>query len=302
MPREILTPRLRLRRWLPGDRAPFAAMNADPRVMEYFPKALTREESDALIERIEAHFEQRGFGLWAVEIRGGARFAGSAGAAATEKFARAAGFAGATGTTGFAPFAGFIGLSVPRFQAHFTPCVEIGWRLAAEHWGHGYATEGARAVLDFGFEALGLEEIVSFTAEGNARSRRVMEKIGMTRNPADDFDHPSLPEGHPLRRHVLYRIVRPADDSISEKQEESPDSSRPQETRPRETSLASHPAEKVKMERFWGFMAENGHERFIPCWSQGASSRRGRSGGSSSSRIGPMNSWRTVSSLMRRGS
>jgi RimJ/RimL family protein N-acetyltransferase len=110
---------------------------------------------------------------------------------------------------GGAAFAGFVGLSVPRFEAHFAPCVEIGWRLAAQHWGHGYATEGARAALAFGFGTLGLEEIVAFTAPRNVRSRRVMEKIGMTYDPADDFDHPLLPEGHPLRRHVLYRIAPP---------------------------------------------------------------------------------------------
>lgn len=175
---ELQTDRLRLRRWLPADREPFAALNADPQVTRYLGGPLSREESDALAARIEAHFEQRGFGLWAVEIRGGA------------------------------PFAGFIGLAVPRFEARFTPCVEIGWRLAAEHWGQGYASEGARAALAFGFESLGLEEIVSFTAPANLLSRRVMEKIGMTHDPADDFDHPFLPEGHPLRRHVLYRIAR----------------------------------------------------------------------------------------------
>jgi ribosomal-protein-alanine N-acetyltransferase len=144
--------------------------------MEHFPAALSREESDALADRIEAHFNQHGFGAWAVEIPGASRFAG------------------------------FIGLSVPGFEAHFTPCVEIGWRLSAESWGHGYATEGARAVLEFGFESLGLVEIVSFTVPGNVRSRRVMERIGMSRQPGDDFDHPGLPEGHPLRRHVLYRL------------------------------------------------------------------------------------------------
>ena len=109
-----------------------------------------------------------------------------------------------------ASLAGFVGLSVPSFEAHFTPCVEIGWRLAAEHWGRGYATEGARAVLTFGFQTLTLGEIVSFTVPGNARSRQVMERIGMVHGPADDFDHPALPEEHPLRRHVLYRIARPA--------------------------------------------------------------------------------------------
>jgi RimJ/RimL family protein N-acetyltransferase len=148
--------------------------------MEYFPAALSREESDALASRIEAHFEQHSFGLWAVEI------------------------------PNVTSFAGFIGLSVPRFDTHFTPCVETGWRLAAEHWGLGYATEGALAVLDFGFKALGLDEVVSFTAPGNLRSRRVMEKIGMVHDPADDFDHPALPDGHRLRRHVLYRMARSA--------------------------------------------------------------------------------------------
>ncbi len=146
--------------------------------MAHFPATLSREESNTLAARVEAHFDQHGFGLWAVEV------------------------------PEVAPFVGFVGLSVPRFEAHFTPCVEIGWRLAAEHWGKGYATEGARAVLAFGFETLQLGEIVSFTTAGNLPSRRVMEKIGMTHDPADDFDHPALPEGHPLRRHVLYRIAR----------------------------------------------------------------------------------------------
>ncbi len=148
--------------------------------MEYFPAALSRKESDTLASRIEAHFEQHSFGLWAVEV------------------------------PNVTSFAGFIGLSVPCFEAHFTPCVEIGWRLAAEYWGLGYATEGARAVLALGFETLGIDEVVSFTAPGNLRSRRVMEKIGMVHNPADDFDHPALPEGHRLRRHVLYRMARPS--------------------------------------------------------------------------------------------
>jgi RimJ/RimL family protein N-acetyltransferase len=175
LPREIRTERLWLRRWRDADREPFAALNADPRVTEYLA-ALSREESDRLIGRIEAQFEQRGYSLWAVEV------------------------------PGVAPFAGFVGLSVPHFQAHFTPCVEIGWRLGAEHWGNGYATEGARAVLAFGFEELGLQEIVAFTVPGNLRSRRVMEKLGMIYKTEEDFEHPSLPEGHPLRRHVLYRI------------------------------------------------------------------------------------------------
>jgi len=153
-------------------------MSADPVVMEHFPSTLTRAESDAAAARIRAEMAERGFGLWAVEA------------------------------PGVAPFVGFTGLAVPRFEAHFTPCVEVGWRVAREYWGRGFASEAARATLAHGFESLGLDQIVSFTAVGNARSRRVMEKIGMTRDPADDFEHPSLAPGHPLRRHVLYRIRR----------------------------------------------------------------------------------------------
>jgi RimJ/RimL family protein N-acetyltransferase len=179
LPRELRTDRLCLRCWRPSDRTPFAALNADPRVMEFFPATLAREDSDRLAARIDAHFERHGFGLWAVEI------------------------------PNVTSFAGFIGLSVPSFNTHFTPCVEIGWRLSAEHWGRGYATEGARAVLTFGLETLGLPEIVSFTVPGNLRSRRVMERIGMVYDPADDFDHPGLPDGHGLRRHVLYRTTLP---------------------------------------------------------------------------------------------
>src|SRR5262245_31172222 len=144
LPDELRTERLLLRRWHSEDRAPFAAMNADPRVREHFPSLQTREESDATVDRIEEHFAEHGFGWWAVEI------------------------------PGVTPFVGFIGLSHPRFEAHFTPCVEIGWRLAAECWGQGYATEGARAALDFGFDVLGLDEIVSMTVPANVRSRRVM--------------------------------------------------------------------------------------------------------------------------------
>lgn len=169
------TERLILRRWRAEDREPFARMNADPAVMEYFPALLTRDESDAAVDRIVAGFAANGFGLWAAELK-------------------------ATGE-----FIGFIGLSIPRFRAHFTPCVEIGWRLAAAYWGRGFATEGARAAADYGFGALGLKELVSFTAAQNMRSRRVMEKIGMTHDESDDFDHPALPEGHWLGRHVLYR-------------------------------------------------------------------------------------------------
>jgi RimJ/RimL family protein N-acetyltransferase len=175
----LLTDRLQLRRWRPEDRAPFIRLNADPRVMEYFPSQLTPAESTEMMARIEAHFVRYGFGLWAVELR----------------------------DTG--EFAGFIGLNIPTFESHFTPCVEIGWRLAPEFWGQGLATEGARAVLHHAFTELALVEIVAFTVPDNHRSRRVMEKLAMTHNPADDFDHPRLPEGHPLRRHVLYRKASP---------------------------------------------------------------------------------------------
>ena len=174
----LRTERLLLRRWTPQDRDPFAAMCADPNVMRYFPSTLTREESDALVDRIEATFVRQGFGLWAVEI------------------------------PGVAPFAGFIGLTVPSFEAHFTPCVEIGWRLAAEFWNRGYATEGAKAALAFGWDVLQLDEIVAMAVPSNHASVRVMEKLGMRRSPADDFDHPRMAPGHSLRRHVLYRIRR----------------------------------------------------------------------------------------------
>nr|WP_205830096.1 GNAT family N-acetyltransferase [Microbispora sp. CL1-1] len=165
-----------MRRWREDDKEPFAALNADPVVMEHFPATLSREDSDALAERIEAGFDEHGFGLWAVEADG--------------------------------EFIGFTGLSVPRFTAPFTPCVEIGWRLARSAWGRGYATEAARASLEDGFGRAGLTEVVSFTAVQNVRSQAVMRRLGMTHDPADDFDHPALPAGHPLRRHVLYRIRR----------------------------------------------------------------------------------------------
>jgi RimJ/RimL family protein N-acetyltransferase len=175
----IRTARLHLRAWRDEDLAAFAAMNADPAVMEFFPRPLERAESDAAAARIRDHIARHGFGLWAVE------------------------------GAGVADFIGFVGLTVPRFEAHFTPCVEIGWRLTREHWGRGYASEAARAALEFGFRELALDEIVSFTVPANLRSRAVMERIGMTRSPGDDFDHPALPEGHQLRRHVLYRARRP---------------------------------------------------------------------------------------------
>jgi RimJ/RimL family protein N-acetyltransferase len=177
---ELRTGRLFLRDWRAEDLEPFARMNADPRVMEYFPALLSRQESDELAGRIRAKWTDHGFGPWAVEI------------------------------PGVAAFAGFVGLSVPSFAAPFTPCVEVGWRLAQEHWGHGFATEAARASLAFGFEQFQLPEIVAFTVPANVRSTHVMEKLGMHRSPAEDFDHPKVAEGNPLRRHALYRLSRPA--------------------------------------------------------------------------------------------
>jgi RimJ/RimL family protein N-acetyltransferase len=174
----LRTERLLLREWRAEDREPFAALNADPRVMEHMPALLPRAQSDALARRSEQHFAKHGFGPWAVEI------------------------------PGVAPFIGFVGLVVPAFDAHFTPCVEIGWRLSAEHWGNGYATEAALASADHAFADVGLEELVSFTTPQNLRSRAVMARIGMTHDEADDFDHPRLPPGHRLRRHVLYRLPR----------------------------------------------------------------------------------------------
>ena len=175
---ELSTERLRLRHWRDADRQPFAALNADPVVMEHFPATLFRDESDRLMDRIVAAMAEHPWGLWAVEVVEGA------------------------------PFVGFVGLSQPSWEADFTPCVEVGWRLARAHWGRGYATEAARRALAYGLEEIGLDEIVSFTAVQNVRSRRVMQRIGMTRDPADDFDHPLLP-GHPLQRHVMYRISAP---------------------------------------------------------------------------------------------
>jgi ribosomal-protein-alanine N-acetyltransferase len=167
-----------MRRWQQPDRERFAAMNADPEVMAHFPAALDRAASDAVVDRIEAGFEAHGFGMWALERI----------------------------DTG--EFIGFTGLNVPRFEAHFVPTVEIGWRLCRPAWGHGFATEAARQALRVGFEEYRLAEIVSFTSTGNAASRAVMRRLGMRHDPADDFEHPIIPAGHRLRRHVLYRLAR----------------------------------------------------------------------------------------------
>ena len=171
----LRTTRLVLRQWRSSDVEAFACLNADPRVMAFFQRPLDADESHAMADRMQRGIAEKGYGNWAVEV------------------------------PGVAEFIGFVGLSVPRFEAHFTPCVEIGWRLAFDHWGRGYATEAALSVRGHAIDRLRLPSIVSFTAEGNWRSRRVMERIGMTPDPMDDFDHPGLPTGHVLRRHVLYR-------------------------------------------------------------------------------------------------
>lgn len=174
----IVTERLVLRQWRDADREPFAAMGADPIVMEHFVGPLDRAASDALIGREMAAIEARGWGLWAVERREDGRFLG------------------------------FTGLGVLDLDTGTGPVTEIGWRLRADAWGHGYATEAARAALRYGFDTLGADEIVAVTAPANVRSRRVMERLGMTHDPADDFDHPRVPAGHRLQRHVLYRLPR----------------------------------------------------------------------------------------------
>lgn len=176
----LATDRLTLRRWREADLAPFAALNADQTAMRFMPGVMTAEETRSLIGRFEEHFQAHGFGVWAVEA------------------------------VGVAPFVGFVGLQRVGFEAPFTPAVEIGWRLAPAYWGRGYATEGARAALRFGFEELNLDQVLSFTVPANKASWSVMERIGMTRDPGGDFDHPRLPVGHALRRHVLYRMGRDA--------------------------------------------------------------------------------------------
>jgi RimJ/RimL family protein N-acetyltransferase len=176
----LTTDRLILRRWRESDREPFARLNADPEVMRFFLRPLSRAESDALVDRIEARFDEYGYGLWALELREDGAFLG------------------------------FTGLAYKEFEAPFTPCVEVGWRLAKAAWGHGYATEAAREALRFGFEETGLREIVSFTPASHTASRRVMERLGMHRDPQEDFDYPTRPIDHPLRRCVLYRLGRTA--------------------------------------------------------------------------------------------
>ncbi|HEV7203722.1 MAG TPA: GNAT family N-acetyltransferase [Jatrophihabitans sp.] len=175
---ELRTERLLLRHWRDDDAATFAGLNADPDVMRHFPAPLTRAESDAFAARIRDGLATDAFGLWAVEV------------------------------PGVAPFIGYVGLVEQRFEAPFTPAVEVGWRLAADYWGRGYAPEAARAALGHGFDTVGLDEIVSMTTVANSASRRVMEKVGLTRDLGGDFEHPRVPEGSPIRPHVLYRMRR----------------------------------------------------------------------------------------------
>jgi len=176
----LTTPRLTLRQWRSADLEPFAALNADRRVMEFMPARLTRAQSEAFIAGATAALEERGWGLWALEEREGG------------------------------DFLGYLGLNVPSFEAHFTPCVEVAWRLGAPYWGRGFATEAAGECLRFAFETLLLAEVVSFTVPQNARSRAVMERLGMTHDSRDDFDHPRLQREDPLCRHVLYRLTSSA--------------------------------------------------------------------------------------------
>jgi RimJ/RimL family protein N-acetyltransferase len=173
---EPTTARLLLRQWRPSDRTPFAQLNADPRVMEFFPSPLTREQSDSMADRCESFISERGWGLWAVELK----------------------------TDG--SFIGFVGLHIPTAQLPFSPCTEVGWRLAFDYWGYGFASEAGREALRVGFDGLGLEEIVSFTAVANRRSRAVMERLGMTLSGL--FEHPTVLVGSYLRQHCLYRLRR----------------------------------------------------------------------------------------------
>jgi RimJ/RimL family protein N-acetyltransferase len=168
--------RLILRQWRDEDLEPFAGMNADPEVMRHFPALLSRAESEASMNVFRRAIDERGWGLWAVEVEG--------------------------------VFAGFTGLGIPRFTAHFTPCTEVGWRFRAEFWGRSLAYRAAREALSFGFMTLKLPEIVSFTAATNVRSQKLMKRLGLQYDARDDFDHPALPDGHILRRHVLYRKKR----------------------------------------------------------------------------------------------
>lgn len=174
----IETERLQLRPFRLNDLDPMAAINEDRQVCEFLPTIGTREATLQFIERVIAHHKKNGFSLYATELKSSREMIG------------------------------FVGLLIPSFEAHFTPAVEIGWRLGSQYWGNGYATEAAIAVLDYGFTEIDLDEIVSFTVPANIRSKRVMKKIGLHHNPEDDFDHPRLEKAHPLCRHILYKLTR----------------------------------------------------------------------------------------------
>lgn len=174
----LRTKRLRLRPWRNDDLDALAAMNADPDVMRYFPKCLNRDGSAEMMARNTQHMQRHGFAWWALEV------------------------------PGVSSFAGGVSLLMPGFDAHFTPAFEIGWRLPKAFWGKGYATEAARAVLDFAFYHIGLSEVVSYTTVDNEQSRKVMTRLGMTNRSADNFGHPLLPFNHPFKHHVLYRLTR----------------------------------------------------------------------------------------------
>ncbi|RYD62107.1 MAG: N-acetyltransferase [Verrucomicrobiaceae bacterium] len=168
-----MNPSIVLRQWIDADLGPFSAMNADPEVMRFFARRLNADESRQAMQRFREGIDQRGWGLWAVQADG--------------------------------EFAGFTGLSEPKFSAHFTPCVEIGWRLLPKFWGQGIAFAAARQAEDCAFSVLKLKQLVSFTTESNSRSRKLMERLGFSHDPRDDFEHPSLENDHPLLHHVLYR-------------------------------------------------------------------------------------------------
>lgn len=172
----ITSNRLGLRQWSENDHDAFAKMNADAKVMEHFPYLMTREQTDAYLKRIYAHFKEYGYGVYAVDVLESGEFIG------------------------------YIGFSCPTWEAYFTPCVEVGWRLKSEHWNNGYATEGAKACLEYGFKSLGFDAIYSWTALDNLASERVMQKIGLIK--IDEFDHPRIQKGHRLERHVLYELKK----------------------------------------------------------------------------------------------
>lgn len=178
-PTELRTQRLILRQWQEKDRLPFAEINADPEVMEHYPACLNKTESDTLMDRISNHIAENGWGLWALEI------------------------------IDTHEFIGYTGLNIVTYETHFTPAIEIGWRLAKSYWGKGFAFEAATAAMNYAFEVLKLEEVVSFTIPKNQRSERLMQRLGMRRDIAGNFDHPNLPENHPMRPHILYRLSNP---------------------------------------------------------------------------------------------